>query len=83
MPGSPDAPARLHALPVTTPAWLRPGVIGSIASVVEAEVARGTARIAIRQKAWDTGFALFPALPRTHLSEAVKIALWVGKAEDA
>jgi hypothetical protein len=50
---------------------------------VEAEVVRGTSRAAIVQRAREAALALCPALPRTHLTEAVNIALWVGRAEDA
>jgi hypothetical protein len=35
------------------------------------------------QWAREAASALCPALPRTHLTEAVNIALWVGRAQDA
>jgi len=82
-PVHPTAVAPQPSPQASVPSWLQPGVIAALASVVEAEVARGTARIAIRQRVWDMGLALFPALPRTHLAEAVSLAMWVGKAEDA
>jgi len=82
MPGSPADSARSRGSPTSAPPWLQPGLIASLASVVEAEVARGTPRSVIQQRAWETGLALYPALPRPHLSEAVQIALWVGRAED-
>jgi hypothetical protein len=67
----------------TVPPWLKPGLIASLAGLVEAEVVRGTSRAAIVQRAREAAFALCPALPRTHLTEAVNIALWVGRAQDA
>jgi hypothetical protein len=65
------------------PPWLRPGLIATLAAVVEREKARGVCRTTIASRTRDTALALCPALPRPHVAEAVEVALWVGGAEDA
>ncbi len=78
MAGSPADDAR-----ASLPPWLAPGLIATLARVVEGEKTRGATRAAIVRRAHDTALALCPALPRPHLAEAVSLALWVGGAEDA
>jgi hypothetical protein len=76
--GSPGDGARS-----TLPPWLRPGLIASLARIVEREKGRGACRAGIASRTRDAALALCPALPRPHVAEAVAVALWVGGAEDA
>ncbi|MBU8538845.1 hypothetical protein [Falsiroseomonas tokyonensis] len=66
-----------HLSQARFPSWLQPGLIRALAQQVAQDLAQGLSEASIVERAQDAAQAYCPALPRPHIREAVKAAMWV------
>lgn len=61
------------------PVWLHPALVARVAQRMADDRAAGYSAAAIRERAVHNLIACAPALPMSHIDEAIAVALWVAE----